>query len=73
MPQDQWLTVADVARKLNLMPDTVRDLERQGRLKAVRTLGGVRLFLKADVEGFIQEREQPHRADGRGPVETNNA
>ncbi len=54
---DQWLTVADVARKLNLMPDTVRDLERRGRLKAVRTAGGVRLFRKADIEEFIQERE----------------
>jgi len=53
---DRFLTVADVARKLNLMPDTVRDLERRGRLKAIRTAGGLRLFRDADVERFVQER-----------------
>lgn len=54
MDQD-WLTVADVSRRLNLMPDTVRELERRGRLKAIRTEGGVRLFRKSDVEQFARE------------------
>ncbi len=55
---DLWLTVADVARRLNAMPDAVRDLERRGRLKAVRTAGGMRLFALSEVERFIEERKR---------------
>ncbi len=57
---DRLLTVGDVARRLQVMPDTVRELERRGRLKAIRTEGGVRLFRKADVEEFAREF-QPRR------------
>ena len=52
---DKLLTVGDVARRLQVMPDTVRELERRGRLRALRTEGGVRLFRKADIERFAQE------------------
>ncbi len=58
MSGDRWLTTGDVARRLDVMPATVQDLDRQGRLKAIRTLGGKRLFREADVEAFIQERTQ---------------
>lgn len=53
----KFLTVTDVARKLNMMPDTVREMERQGRLKAIRTVGGVRLFQEDEVERFAQARQ----------------
>jgi excisionase family DNA binding protein len=56
-----WLTVADVAKRLNVTPDTVRDLERRGRLNAIRTVGGVRLFKEAEVERFLQHRQLQRR------------
>lgn len=55
---DRLLTCADVAKLLGVVPDTVRDLERRGRLKATRTAGGIRLFREADVRQFVQTREE---------------
>jgi len=54
---NRLLTCADVARLLNVVPDTVRDLERQGRLKAIRTPGGMRLFREAEVHRFVEARK----------------
>ncbi len=58
---DRLLTCADVARLLGVVPDTVRDLERRGRLKAIRTPGGIRLFQEADVKQFAQIRREARR------------
>jgi excisionase family DNA binding protein len=58
---DRLLTCADVARLLNVVPDTVRDLERRGRIKAIRTPGGIRLFREADVKRFAQMRDDARR------------
>jgi excisionase family DNA binding protein len=65
-----WLTVGDVARALNVGPDVVRAYERRGRLHAVRTAGGVRLFSKTEVERFVREhsRRLQNRNQERKPL-----
>jgi excisionase family DNA binding protein len=60
-----WLTVSDVAKILGVTPDAVRDLERRARLRAIRTLGGVRLFRASDVEHLRQRREKQRVAAAR--------
>ncbi|MDP9357434.1 MAG: helix-turn-helix domain-containing protein [Chloroflexota bacterium] len=53
----QLLSAADAARLLGVVPATVRQMERSGRLPAERTAGGMRLFRRADVERLAAERE----------------
>jgi excisionase family DNA binding protein len=53
----QFLTTADVARALGVVPDTVRLWERAGKLPALRTASGVRLFAHADVQRLADKRE----------------
>jgi excisionase family DNA binding protein len=50
------LTSADAARILGVVPATVRQLEKGGKLPAQRTPGGVRLFRRSDVERLARER-----------------
>ena len=45
----EFLTTADAAKVLGVTPATVRAYEESGRLPAVRTAGGYRLFLRTDV------------------------
>lgn len=52
----QLLGVADAARILGVVPATVRQMERDGRLKAQKTLGGVRVFRQEEVERVAQDR-----------------
>jgi excisionase family DNA binding protein len=65
---ERLLTCADVARLLNVVPDTVRELERRGRLKAIRTPGGVRLFREAEVQRFAEARKARRAATGATKV-----
>jgi DNA-binding transcriptional MerR regulator len=51
-----YLTTADVARRLDLVPATVRLLARAGRLPHTVTASGVRLFRPEDVDLFAAER-----------------
>jgi excisionase family DNA binding protein len=51
----EFLTTGDVARALGKSADWVRELERQGRLPALKTRSGQRLFMAADVEVFAQQ------------------
>ena len=50
----------EVARILGVTPDTVRDMERAGRLRADR-IGGMRIFNRRDVEKLRVEREARSR------------
>jgi len=43
---------------LGLSTERVRQLERDGRLPAERTAGGVRIFREEDVERLRREREE---------------
>jgi len=51
------LTVGEAARALGLSPDSIRLYEREGKLAAVKTSGGMRLFDPRDVEALRQSRE----------------
>ena len=55
------LTVAEAARTLGCAAETVRELDRRGELPAMRTPGGWRVFLKADVERVAAERAARRR------------
>ena len=52
------LLTAEAARILNVTPDTVRHLERRGRLIAERTDSGVRLFDREAVIRLAAERAE---------------
>ena len=51
-----YLTISETARALGRSTDSVRLYERRGRLRALRTSGGVRLFDKRDVDAFARGR-----------------
>ena len=50
------LTPSDAARVLGLSADSVRVLSDNGRLPGMRTVGGRRLFRRADVDRLAIER-----------------
>lgn len=54
----ELLTVGDVARELDVAPETIRLWERLGKLRAQRTVSGMRLFRRDDVEQFARERAE---------------
>jgi excisionase family DNA binding protein len=55
-PTNPTLLTSEVARILDVSAETVRLWERQGRLRAAKTSGGVRLFDRRDVEQLARER-----------------
>jgi excisionase family DNA binding protein len=61
MPEMELLTVSDAAEILALSVDMVRILHRQGRLPALRTPRGYRLFRRSDVERLAHERRSHAR------------
>jgi excisionase family DNA binding protein len=54
---EELLTVADAALILRLSVGMVRVLHGKGRLAAMRTPRGYRLFRRSDVERLARERE----------------
>ena len=58
----QELLTADVARLAVVTPATVRNWANAGSLPARRTISGVRLFDRRDVERFIAAREKARLA-----------
>ena len=54
---NEFLSTSDAARLLNRASDTVRYYERTGKLEAIRTHGGMRLFRLEDVEKFAAEQK----------------
>jgi len=58
---ERLLLPSDVARELGMSSDGVRDLERRGKLRAQRTLRGVRLFRARDV-GLLKQKRAERRA-----------
>ncbi|MCE7976334.1 MAG: MerR family DNA-binding transcriptional regulator [Nitrospira sp. NTP1] len=66
MRDDQFLATCDAAKVLNCTPDNVRSLERRGRLTAIRTPGGRRIFRALDVERLARERQGHPREESTG-------
>ena len=50
------LGVSDAARLLGVSESSVRYWHRTGKLPALRTPAGHRLFLRADIEALVKER-----------------
>jgi hypothetical protein len=70
MPEMGWrdgdqLLTHEVARLLNLTPDSVRVMARTGRLRNER-IGHIRVFSRREVERVLAERKA--RATPRQPV-----
>lgn len=62
------LPIGKAAQRLGLSVDTVRELERTGRLKAVRTPGGHRRFKLAVLDAYLTGRSSPRGARLAQPV-----
>jgi excisionase family DNA binding protein len=56
------IMVSEAARVARVSPDTIRRWEQSGRLEAIRTSGGIRLFSRADVERVAVERARRRSA-----------
>lgn len=54
----RFLTTSDVARWIERAPDTVRALDRAGKLKAIRTESGRRIFREVDVRRYLAKRHR---------------
>ncbi len=61
------LTIGQTAERLGLQVDTVRKMERDGRIRAVRTDGGHRRFLEEEVERVRKNRNKPGRVKSTPP------
>lgn len=71
MNLNDYLKTSDAAAFLGVSAGTVRNWERQGRLRARRLAhNGYRLFLRKDLEAFLREAVDPpadqHSAEDRG-------
>ena len=60
-PED-LLTSTDAARALNVSTELIRWLHNEGKLPALRTVSGTRLFRRSDVEALAAERAKGKKA-----------
>lgn len=58
MENDELLMTSGVARELELSGRMVIELERSGKLPAIKTANGTRLFRRADVEQLKRQRQE---------------
>ena len=59
--KEQLLSTGDVARRLGVSSEFIRKLARDGKLAAMRTAGGQRIFRNEDVERLAADREKQKR------------
>ena len=57
MMEQQFLSVSEAARVLGMSADWVRLQEKSGRLEAIKSAGGIRLFLLEDVQKLAAKRQ----------------
>ena len=55
--QSEFYLVGGAARALNVCEQTVRDWEREGKLRGTRTENGFRLFTSEEIARVKAERE----------------
>jgi excisionase family DNA binding protein len=56
LPAEVPLTTRDVALLLDVSPERVRQLAREGQLDAIRTAGGLRLYDRASIDKYLASR-----------------
>ncbi len=61
------LSPGDAGRLLGVSTERVQQLDREGRLPALRDSAGRRLFRKTDVLRFKAKRARAQRSRGRRP------
>ena len=66
-PANEYLTPADAARRLGLMPARVRQLVDAGELRAIRSVTGWRLIELVSVERLLAQRQAPHPPQEAAP------
>ena len=59
----KFLGTGDVARRLGVSAEYVRELERRGKLPVEKLESGQRIFRLEDVEHLRQERETKRAAE----------
>lgn len=64
---NDFLTTAPAARELGVASQTVIEWERQGKLPAIKTSGGVRLFRREDIEVLKKKRQAEQVLNERIP------
>jgi len=52
---DEFISIGDAARLLDVSIDTLRRWDESGKLKAIRTSGGHRVYRKHDIEIFLND------------------
>ena len=67
------LSIGEAARRLGLSVDTVREMERNGELSAVRTPGGHRRFKPAVLDAYLARRSGSNTGRQRAPTITPRA
>jgi DNA-binding transcriptional MerR regulator len=60
---DAYLLSSQVGRALGISAQRVRSLEREKKLVAVKTTGGVRLFRLVDIQRFKEKRSEDREAN----------
>lgn len=58
---DDAMVTSEVARRLGISPERVRQLERSGELQEIRTRTGVRIYSAVAVEALRQQRASQRR------------
>ena len=66
------VSTSRAARILNVAPETVRSWERSGRLRAIKTMDGTRVFLLADVEALRRQRAADIHRDDRAEQDSDD-
>jgi DNA-binding transcriptional MerR regulator len=59
----EFLSTNDVAKILKKSQDPIRHYERTGKLNAIRTQGGIRLFSREQVEHLAREQNRNKEAE----------
>ena len=62
----RYLTIGETAKRLGLEVDTVRKLEREGKIRAIRTRGGHRRFTEAEIDRYRKTRRKSGARTRRG-------
>jgi len=55
--EKKFLSVSEAARLLGMSGDWVRLQEKTGKLRAIKSAGGIRLFVLEDVQKLAAERQ----------------
>jgi putative resolvase len=65
---EELLTIQEVADIFKVSKHTLRQWDKQNRLKPMKTPGGQRRYLKSQIESLINYTTQPN--ENQGSIET---